>query len=72
MREREYLRLKLSDITPDRFVRPSLVDCGNNVKVYISESDLMDYPGMYLKGADNKNALVGKYPAVVLENQTNE
>ncbi len=67
--EREYLPLKLSDVTPDRFCSTGmLVDCGNNVKVYISESDLIDYPGMYLKGsADNKNALVGKYPGVVLE-----
>lgn len=67
--EREYLRVKLSEITPDRFCSTGmLVDCGNNTKVYISESDLMDYSGMYLKGsAENKNALVGKFPGVVLE-----
>lgn len=67
--ERLYENVKLSEITPERFCSTGmLVDCGNNVKVYISESDLMDYPGMYLKGsAENKNALVGKYPGVVLE-----
>src|SRR5680860_277832 len=69
--ERLYENLKLSEVTPDRFCSTGmLVDCGNNIKVYISESDLMDYPGMYLKGsAENPNALVGKYAGVVLETQ---
>ena len=45
-----------------------LVDCGNGIKTYISESDLMDYAGMFLRGCDkNTNALVGKFPGVVLE-----
>ncbi len=67
--ERIYERVKLSDVTPERFCSTGmLVDCGNNTKVYISESDLIDYPGMFLKGsANNPNALVGKYPGVVLE-----
>ena len=67
--ERDYLRLKLSDINEDRFCSTGmLVDCGNNTKVYISESDLMDYPGMFLKGSkDNPNGLAGKFPGVVLE-----
>ncbi|HKI88260.1 MAG TPA: glycoside hydrolase family 97 catalytic domain-containing protein, partial [Draconibacterium sp.] len=71
--ERLYEKVKLSEVTPDRFCSTGmLVDCGNNVKVYISESDLMDYPGMFLKGsADNPNALVGKYAGVVLETQQN-
>ncbi len=67
--EREYLNEKLSAITANRFGSTGmLIDCGNNIKTYISESDLMDYPGMYLKGStENKYALVGKYPGVVLE-----
>ncbi|QGY44374.1 glycoside hydrolase family 97 protein [Maribellus comscasis] len=71
--ERVYERVKLSDVTPERFCSTGmLVDCGNNTKVYISESDLMDYPGMFLKGsAENTNALVGKYPGVVLETKQN-
>jgi len=71
--ERLYEKVKLSEVTPDRFCSTGmLVDCGNNIKVYISESDLMDYPGMFLKGsADNPNALVGKYAGVVLETQQN-
>ncbi|RIJ50866.1 glycoside hydrolase family 97 protein [Maribellus luteus] len=67
--EREYLKVNLSAIGSDRFCSTGmLVDCGNGVKTYISESDLMDYPGMFLKGDDqNQNALVGKFAGVVLE-----
>jgi len=69
--EREYLREKLSNIGSARFASTGLlVDCGNGVKTYISESNLMDYAGMYLRGCDdNQNALVGKYPGVVLEEE---
>ena len=71
--ERIYKYINLSEITPERFGSTGmLVDCDNNVKVYISESDLIDYPGMYLKGStENKNALVGKFPGVVLETKQN-
>ena len=69
--ERLYLREKLSDITPDRFCSTGmLVDCGDGVKTYISESDLMDYAGMFLQGCEkNKHALIGKFPGVVLEEE---
>ena len=69
--EREYLRETLSNIGNNRFASTGLlVDCGNDVKTYISESNLMDYPGMYLRGCDdNKYALIGKYPGVVLETE---
>jgi alpha-glucosidase len=67
--EREYLGEKLSNIGTDRFGSTGmLVDCGNGVKTYISESGLMDYAGMFLRGCDdNEYALVGKFPGVVLE-----
>ena len=67
--ERLYEAVNLSEITADRFCSTSmLVDCGNDIKVFISESDLMDYAGMFLKGSnENQNALVGKFPGVVLE-----
>ncbi len=73
--ERLYLDTMLSEITPNMFCSTGmLVDCGDGVKTYISESDLMDYPGMYLKGsAENPFALKGKFPGVVLETeQTND
>jgi len=67
--ERAYLYENLSDITADRFGSTGmLVDCGNGVKTYISESNLMDYAGMFLQGCKtNPNALVGKFAGVVLE-----
>ncbi|WP_297094292.1 glycoside hydrolase family 97 protein [uncultured Draconibacterium sp.] len=69
--EREYLRETLSNIGSDRFASTGLlVDCGNGIKTYISESNLMDYPGMFLRGSDdNQYALIGKYPGVVLETE---
>ncbi|MBU2903903.1 glycoside hydrolase family 97 protein [Arenibacter algicola] len=69
--EREYLRETLSKIGTDRFASTGLlIDCGNGVKTYISESNLMDYPGMFLRGSDkDQNALVGKYAGVVLEEE---
>jgi len=70
--ERLYEEVKLSEISSDRFASTGLlVDAGNNVKVYISESDLIsDYAGMFLKGsADNPHRLVGKYAGVVLEEE---
>ncbi len=74
--ERSYPEVNLSEITPNRFASTGLlVDCGNNVKVYISESDLVtDYAGMFLKGsAENPYRLEGKYAGVVLEEkQTND
>lgn len=67
--ERQYLREKLSNIGADRFGSTGmLVDAGNGVKVYLSESGLMDYPGLWLRGDQkNANALVGKFPGVVIE-----
>lgn len=67
--ERTYLNEKLSNIGSDRFGSTGmLVDCGQGVKTYISESGLMDYAGMFLRGCDkNEYALMGKFPGVVLE-----
>ena len=70
--ERSYLDVKLSEITPERFASTGLlVDAGNSVKVYISESDLVtDYAGMFLKGSsENSFRLEGKFAGVVLEEE---
>jgi len=67
--ERSYKRVTLSEVTPDRFCSTGmLVDCSNGVKTYISESNLMDYAGMFLRGCEkNNHSLVGKFAGVVLE-----
>jgi len=67
--EREYLQELLSEITYDRFCStPALVDA-DGIKVVISEADLQDYPGMYLKGDPREWTLKGKFPRVVIEEE---
>ncbi len=66
--ERVYKYIKLSEITPERFCSTgTLVDFDDGVKVFISEADLISYPGMFLKGSnDSEFGLVGKYPGYPL------
>ena len=65
--ERLYAYLNLSEITPERFCSTgTLVDLPNGRKVFISESDLEDYPGMFLEGYGNYG-LKGKFSAYPLE-----
>lgn len=66
--ERLYEFTRLSAITPDRFGSTGmLVALPEGRKVYISESDLMDYPGMFLKGSEKGFGLEGKFAGVPLE-----
>ena len=44
---------------------PILVESKNKYKILISESDLSDYPGMFLKGTGN--GIVSSFPKVPLE-----
>ncbi|OHB79996.1 MAG: alpha-glucosidase [Planctomycetes bacterium RBG_16_55_9] len=65
--ERDYKYLKLSEIS-DRMMcsLPALVDVADGPKVLITEADLEDYPGLYLRGAGSRS-LYGKFPAYALE-----
>jgi len=45
---------------------PVLIDTKKEYKILISESDLSDYPGMFLKGT-GKNGMKGCFPKVPLE-----
>lgn len=69
--ERVYKYLPLADIGPERFCSTGvLIDLKGGRKVYISESDLRSYPGMFLRGAGNdKVGLVGRYAPYPLETQ---
>ena len=64
--ERAYKYLRLSEIS-DRMMcsLPALVDVKNGPKVLITEADLEDYPGLYLRG-NNNQSLYGKFPAFAL------
>lgn len=64
--EREYKYLKLSEISDGMMCSlPALVDVKNGPKVLITEADLEDYPGLYLRGGGNQG-LYGKFPAYAL------
>lgn len=64
--EREYKPMKLSDISDEMMCSiPTLIDIENGPKVLITEADLEDYPGLYLRGGGNYS-LYGKLPAYAL------
>ncbi|PKP35053.1 MAG: alpha-glucosidase [Bacteroidetes bacterium HGW-Bacteroidetes-17] len=71
--ERYYKNYKISEITEEKFCSlPMLAEAENGVKLVITESDLSDYPGMWLKPSNGKFELSGIFPAypkkVVQEN----
>jgi alpha-glucosidase len=57
----------LDSISSDMMcITPALVDVENGPKVAITEADLRDYPGMFLRGNGN-NTLTGKYAPYILK-----
>jgi len=68
--ERVFNPLMLKDIKEKQFAStPAVVDTKEGTLIGISESDLEDYPGLWLKGT-NQNSLTGIFPAYVLETKT--
>jgi alpha-glucosidase len=64
--ERKFLPVPLAGITPAAIATlPAVVDAGG-VKVAIAESDVEDYPGLWLRGAGG-NSLAGHFPPYALE-----
>lgn len=64
--ERKYLPQHLSEIVPAFIATmPAVVDAGD-AKVAIAESDVEDYPGMWLKGTTGP-ALAGTFPPYPLK-----
>src|SRR5206468_5627079 len=45
---------------------PAVVDAGNGVKVAVAESDIEDYPGLWLHGT-SRNALSATFPHYPLQ-----
>ncbi len=65
--ERYYLYEKIDSISEKRFCSlPALVESKSGIKVLISESDLQDYPGMWLRG-NSSDGLKGIFPKLALE-----
>lgn len=68
--ERSYEYIKLSSIGKEKFSSlPALVDIEGGPKVALLETDLEDYPGMYLRGNGN-TTLSGLFPGVALKEGT--
>lgn len=65
--ENEYEKVSLSGIDTDRLIfLPMTVDLGDGVKVTITESDLEQFPGLYMTGCGN-TSLKGshaRYPKI--------
>ena len=67
--ERYYLYEPINQISPDRFCSlPALVESADGIKVLITETDLEDYAGMWLKGTGT-NGLKAIFPGVALEEE---
>jgi alpha-glucosidase len=65
--ERKYLPQHLSEIAPAFLATlPAVVDVGDGAKVAIAESDLDDYPGLWLKGTSG-NGLAATFPPYPLK-----
>lgn len=61
--------MKLSEIRPEQFCStPILIKIGDKARIFISESDLESYPGMFLK-KQGKYELAGKFAAYSLEDE---
>jgi alpha-glucosidase len=65
--ERKYVPQHLSEIAPAFLgTMPVVVDAGGGAKVAIAESDVEDYPGMWLRGTGGP-ALSGSFPPYPLK-----
>jgi alpha-glucosidase len=66
--ERKYLPQHLDEIAPEFIATlPAVVDIGNRAKLAIAESDLSDYPGLWLRGAAPDFALSAIFPPYPLK-----
>jgi alpha-glucosidase len=65
--ERHYLPMNLQTIAPAAIASlPPVVDAANGVKVAIAESDIEDYPGLWLHGTSG-NGLAAIFPPYPLK-----
>jgi alpha-glucosidase len=61
--EKLYDHVAVSDITSDQMgFLPVFIETANGAKIVLTETDLNDYPGMFIHGAEGKKAVLeGKY-----------
>jgi alpha-glucosidase len=71
--ERKYLPQHLSEITPEFIATlPAIVDVGQGAKLAIAESDLEDYPGLWLRGTGSTGLAATFPPYPTKEVQTGD
>ncbi|MDE6007607.1 MAG: glycoside hydrolase family 97 protein [Muribaculaceae bacterium] len=74
--ENEYAEVKLSEVDKNKIAfLPLVVELDNNVKVCITESDLEQFPGLYMMAGDNPKGLKGNhapYPKTKIQGGHNE
>jgi alpha-glucosidase len=69
--EREFVHLSLKQIAPTNIASiPTVIETANGVKVAIAESDLENYPGLWLRG-NNNNSLSAHFPPYPLKETLN-
>jgi len=67
--EREFIYLPLKNITPTSIASlPAVVDTKDRIKLAVCESDVEDYPGLWLRGNGN-NSLSAIFPPYPLQEQ---
>jgi alpha-glucosidase len=67
--ERKYLPQHLSEIAPEFIATlPAVVDVGQGAKLAIAESDVEDYPGLWLRGTGG-NSLAATFPPYPLKEE---
>ncbi|MEP7257738.1 MAG: glycoside hydrolase family 97 protein [Flavitalea sp.] len=65
--ERLYIRYAVKDISDSKMASlPALVSTTGNIKLLVTESDLYDYAGLWLKGSSGAS-LIGTHPNYPLE-----
>jgi alpha-glucosidase len=65
--ERHYVRQALKDVAAAPIASlPAVVEAANGVKVAVAESDVEDYPGLWLRG-NSDNSLWATFPPYPLE-----
>ena len=68
--ERKYLPQHLSEIAPQFLATlPAVVDLGHGSKLAIAESDLSEYPGLWLTGSAPDFGLHGSFPPYPLKQE---
>jgi alpha-glucosidase len=68
--ERKYLPQQANEISSDFIASlPAVIDVGQGAKLAIAESDVDDYPGLWLRGTAPEFGLAAKFPPYPLKEQ---